>query len=129
MDGHGGAPGTADANGEDCHALVCGSRGGSQHRALQVLAIGQEHQHPVVVAIVIEEALGFLDRTGQIGALARDEFGIERVQRFAERVVVEGERAQRKGTAGEWNQADPVAFEAGHEIEDAEARALEPVGC
>ena len=40
--------------------------------ALEVLAIGEQDKHPVVVAVLIEQPPGLLDRACQIGALARE---------------------------------------------------------
>ncbi len=83
----------------------------------------------MVVSIFIEKPLGFLDRARQVRSLARDQVGIQRVQGFTEGIVVEGERTKGESASGKGDQPDTIAFEAGHEIEDAEPRALEAVGC
>ena len=81
----------------------------------------------MVVAVLFEKPFGFLDRAGEVGALARDEIGIKRVQGFAESLIIERERAQRERASGEGNQADAVAFQTGDEVDDAKPRAFEPV--
>ena len=81
----------------------------------------------MVVAVLLEKPLGFLDRAGEVGALARDEIGIKRVQGLAESLVIERQRAQRERASGERDQADAVAFQVGNEVDDPEPRAFEPV--
>ena len=82
----------------------------------------------MVVAIFLEQPFGLLDRAGQVRSLARDEIRVERVQRLTESVIIKRQRAQRERAAGEWDQADAIAFQAGHKIDDAEARAFQAVG-
>ena len=119
---------TADADGVNRHALVGRGLRCVGHVALQVLAIGQQHEDAVVVPVLVEQPPRLLDRAGDVGALAGNQLGIESVQGLAEGVVVQRQRAQREGAPGEGNQAHAVALQPGDEVEDPEPRALQPVG-
>ena len=96
---------------------------------MEVFSVGEQDEHPVVVSIFIEKALGLVDRACEVGALAGYEIGVERVEGFTKCIVVESERAQGEGAAGERDQTDTVAVETRDEIENAKPRAFESVGC
>ena len=67
-------------DGVDHHALFCSGPGGLQRIALEVFAISDEHEDPVVALLLIEEAGGLADGAGHIRALTGNEVGIERLE-------------------------------------------------
>jgi hypothetical protein len=90
LDRDGDAVRTAHADRIDGHAFFRVFLGGVDGIALEVLSIGDEDENAVVVALLVEEAGGFVDGAGDVGALLGNEVGIEGIQRFAEGFIVAG---------------------------------------
>ena len=80
MQWNSGALGASNAHRIDRHPVFSGCFGRLERRAFEVLAVGQENQHAVVVAALVKQSLGFFDSASQIGALARDDVGVQCVQ-------------------------------------------------
>ena len=69
-----------------------------------------------------------VDSAPDVGPAARDDRGVEGVERLEERVVVERHRALDEGVAGERDEPDAVAREPVDEVANGELRALEARG-
>ena len=82
----------------------------------------------MVVAIFLKETFCLLDRTGEVSALAWDEVGIERVQGFTERIVVQSQWAKGEGASGERDESHSVALEPCDKVDDAKSSAFQAVG-
>ena len=76
----------------------------------------------------LEDGFRFANRRGDVRAAVRDGVRIERVERFAEGVVIQRHRTLQKGAARESDQAHAIAFQFCDEIGDGEFCAGEPVG-
>ena len=86
--------------------------------AAMVLAVGQQHQHPVLPVLGIEGLEGGLDGAGDVRARGRDQIGSQHVQEDLEGAVVQGERALQEGLAGEGHQGHAIPGQAIHELAD-----------
>ena len=76
----------------------------------------------------MQRGLRLVNRTGNVRAAARDDGGVERRERFVERVVVERDGALQKGVAGERDQTNAVAVHFARKIIHRELGPGETVG-
>ena len=78
----------------------------------------------MIITVFIKQPLRFFDRTCQVGALARDQIGIKRIERFTERLIVQRERTKGKCAASKWNQTDTIPLQATDKIDNAKPCSL-----
>ena len=91
----------ADADGENLQAVLRRRARRVQRAAFEVFAVGEQHEDALVVAVAFQRGFGFVDGRGDVRAAARNDLRVQRVERLAEGVVVERERALQKRIAGE----------------------------
>ena len=113
--------------GEDAQAFLGGFLGGLQRAGVVVLAVGEQHEHLVVVAF-LEGGQGSLDRFGDGRAALRDDVHVQRLDALAEGRVVNGQRALQEGAAGEGDQAEAVGLGALHQVQRGQLGARQAVG-
>src|SRR5262249_17876268 len=116
-----------DTNRENLHAIFRRGLRGSDCFAAKIFAVGDENENFVRRRTRLENHFGFVNGRGDISSAARDDIDIERVERFAKRVVVQCDWTLQKRTASERNQTDAIAVEFRDEVSDGELRAGEPV--
>ena len=110
-----------------CRPALAAFFGGFQRAGVVVLAVGEQHQHLVVVAF-LEGGQGRLDGLGERRAALGDRVHVERLDALPEGRVVDRQRALQEGAAGEGHQAEPVGLGPLHQIQRGQFGARQPVG-
>ena len=90
-----------------------------------VLAVGDEQHRLGAGGATAERGQRRLERLGQVGALHRDRFGVERVEEELGRAVVERHRALHEGDPGERDDGDAIARQHLQQVVDLALGALE----
>src|SRR5262249_12375075 len=94
----------------------------------KIFAVGDKDENFVGRSARFKDGFCFVKGRSDVCAAARNNIYVKRVERFAERVVIERDRTLQERTAGERNQADAVAIEFHNEISNRELRAREAIG-
>src|SRR5262245_47979606 len=116
-----------DTNRNNLHAIFRGGLRGGDCLAAEIFAVRDENENLVGCGARFEDHFSLVNGRGDISPAARDNIDIQRVKRFAERVVVQRDWTLQKRTAGERNQTDAIAVEFRDEVSDGELRTREPV--
>ncbi len=119
--------GSADAYGVDDEPILRSCFGGDERVAREILAVGEEHEH-LLVLVVQERFSRRFDRARDVRPAERDHARVERVEGLLEDGVVERERRLEKRAPGERDEADAILGKLSDEIANGELRALEPIG-
>ena len=120
--------GVAQADGEDRHVPLGGDRGRLAGVRLLVVAVGDQQDRLVAVGAGLEDLEGLADRVADGRAAPRGAVGVELVERAAEGVVIDGQRALHHRLPGEGDQAHALPFEPVDEGRHVGLGAAEPAG-
>ena len=97
-----------------------------QRAGVVVLAVGEQHQHLVMVAF-LERGQRGVDGRGEGRAALRNRIHVQRLHALLKRRVVNRQRTFQKRVAGERDQAQPVRAGLLHQFQCGESGAREAV--
>ena len=116
----------ADADGKNAHRAL--QRLGGFHRVVvQLLAIGEKDERPVIALAFAKGLDRRLDRRRDIRAAERDDLGAEFLQRIEHGGVIHGQRRLQKRAPRKRDQPRAIAAELADQILRRQPRAPEPV--
>ena len=119
----------ADADGEDVHARF-GRLFGRRQRfgvGVMVFAVGEEHEHFMIVLALFKRRQRSSDGGGKGCAALWNDADIEGLDALAKSLVVEGEGRLQKGGAGKSHQAKPVVPGLLHQVEGGQFRLFQAI--
>ena len=118
----------ANCDGEDIDPGLLRLCGETAHPARGFVAVGQQNQGVFLLSGILERLDRQFQGVFQIRAADRDVIRVELFDGFPHRRVIDRERREKVGLAGEADQADPVVRQGFHQFVAERLRLCQPVG-